>query len=66
MLVAEYLYNLDLSQRLLPWKVSIFTTDVCKYMHAMCDMHEPNTRVYDPKTGSSVERASSTASKFEP
>ena len=31
-----------------------FTTDVCKCMHAMYDMHDPNTRAHDPNTGSSV------------
>ena len=55
MLVAKYLYNLNLSQRLLPRKVSIFTTDVCKCMHAMYDMHDPNIGAHDPNTGSSVE-----------
>ena len=28
-----------------------FTTDVCKYMHAMYDMHDPNIRAHDPNTG---------------
>ena len=33
----------------------VFTTDVCKCMHAMYDMHDPNTRAHDPNTGSFVE-----------
>ena len=39
-----------------------FTIDVCKCMHAMYDMHDPNTgahdpntRAHDPNTRSSVE-----------
>ena len=38
-----------------------FTTDVCKYMHVMYDIHDSNTGAYDPNieahdpnTGSSV------------
>ena len=54
MLVAEYLYNLNLSQRL-TMKSKYFTTDVCKCMHAMYDMHDPNTRAHDPNTRSSVK-----------
>ena len=33
-----------------------FTTDVCKCMHAMYNMHDPNTRAYDPNTRSFVEQ----------
>ena len=29
-----------------------FTIDVCKCMHAMYDMHDPNTGAHDPNTGS--------------
>ena len=53
MLVVKYLYNLDLSQELLPWKVSILQqmyASVCMY-----DMHDPNTRAHNPNIGSSVE-----------
>ena len=28
-----------------------FTIYVCKYMHAMYDMHDPNTGAYDPNIG---------------
>ena len=31
-----------------------FTIDVCKCMHAMYDMHDPNTRAHDPNIGSSL------------
>ena len=55
MLVAEYLYILDLSQKLFIMESKYFTTDVCKCMHAMYDMHDPNTGAHDPNTGSSVE-----------
>ena len=37
-------------------KNKYFTTDVCKCMHAMCDMHDPNIGTYDPNTGSSVKQ----------
>ena len=50
MLVAEYLYNLDMSHRLLSWKVY-----VSKCMHTMYDMHDPNPGAHDPNTGSFVE-----------
>ena len=33
-----------------------FTTYVCKCMHAMYDMHDPNPGAHDPNTGSSVEQ----------
>ena len=33
-----------------------FTTDVCKCMHAMYDMHDPNTGAHDPNSRSSVEQ----------
>ena len=55
MLVAEYLYNLDFSQKLFIMESKYFTTDVCKCTHAMYDMHDPNIEAYDPNTGSSVE-----------
>ena len=55
MLVAEYLYNLDLSQKLFIMESKYFTTDVCKCMHAMYNMHDPNTGVHDPNTGFFVE-----------
>ena len=32
-----------------------FTTDVCKCMHAMYDMHDPNTGAHDPNTRSFME-----------
>ena len=51
MLVAEYLYNLDMSHRLLSRKVY-----VCKCMHTMYDMHDPNTGAYDPNIGSFVKQ----------
>ena len=31
-----------------------FTTGVCKCMHVMYDMHDPNIGVHDPNTRSSV------------
>ena len=31
-----------------------FTTDVCKCMHVIYNMHDPNTGVHDPNTRSSV------------
>ena len=31
-----------------------FTIDVCKCMHVMYDMHDPNTRAHDPNIGSSL------------
>ena len=37
-------------------KSKYFRTDVCKCMHAMYNMHDPNTRAYDPNTRSSVEQ----------
>ena len=33
-----------------------FTTYVCKYMHVMYNMHDPNTGVHDPNTRSSMEQ----------
>ena len=49
MLVPEYLYNLDLSQKSFTMKSKYFTTNVCKCMHdihdmkkCMHDMHNPN------------------------
>ena len=32
-------------------KNKYFTTDVCKCMHAMYDMHDPNIGAHDPNTG---------------
>ena len=54
MLVVEYLYNLDFVSKTFIMESKYFTTDVCKCMHAMYDMHDPNTRAHDPNTGSSV------------
>ena len=47
MLVAEYLYNLDFSQRLFTMESKHFTIDVCKCMY---DMYDPNTGAHDPNT----------------
>ena len=54
MSVAKYLYNLGLSEKTFTMENKYFTTDVCKCMHAMYDMHDPNPGAHDPKTGSSV------------
>ena len=37
-------------------KNKYFTTDVCKCMHAMYDMYDPNTGVHDPNTRFSMEQ----------
>ena len=37
-------------------KSKYFTIDVCKCMHAMYNMHDPNTRAYDPNTSSFIEQ----------
>ena len=37
-------------------KSKYFTIDVYKCMHAMYDMHDPNTGAHDPNIGSSVEQ----------
>ena len=42
MLVIEYLYNLDLSQKSFTIQGKYFITDVYKCTHAMYDMHDPN------------------------
>ena len=55
MLVAKYLYNLELSQKTFTIESKYFTIDICKCMHAIYDMHDPNTGAYDPNTGSFVE-----------
>ena len=33
-----------------------FIIDVCKCMHVMYDMHDPNTGAHDPNIGSSMEQ----------
>ena len=37
-------------------EIKYFTTYICKCMHAIYDMYDPNTGAYDPNTRSSVDQ----------
>ena len=54
MLVAQYLYNLDMSDRLLPQKLNILQQMYASVCMLYINMHDPNTKVHDPNTRSSV------------